>query len=1361
MRCGGSSSLRRCLVVSVFLALLATGRIPPSTRADAGIALDGLREPAYGMPIATDPPGDLASPGPRDWVGTQWADLTALYVTHDAQYLYVYADLPAYQKSTSSGQIGLLIDVGGTPQGGTQDPWGNAIAFAHPWKPDFVVRGNIPGASPSDNGWTELLRWDGSAWQGYGVNWGGIPPGGQTGTRIAYADGRGVEFRIPLSEIGASLGMTLHLQLFTTQGGSTKGAYDTVPPDSQSTGWDASTTLSQWITYTLGAVPDCDVWWAEVRHDTFDPAYRQPRGTIPAGTPIRLRLRTAHNDLTRVRLRVWDDRTDTETFYTMGLEAQGTVYDTWTVTLPVTATAQPTILYYVFELTDDGGGACPFNRTPDTDWYADDDPQFYGGGTGQMYDDFNQVVWKSFQITVYDPAFAVPEWLQRAVVYQIFPDRFRDGDPSNDPLPGRFYYNRPGGTLFRSGSSAWNTRICDPRDSAGPCPDAYGENFYGGDLRGILQKIREGYFDALGVTVLYLNPIFRSPSNHKYDTVDYFHIDPDFGTLEDFQALVQEAAAHGIRIILDGVFNHVSSDSPYFDRYSRYDAAGNLTSPNGPGLDDNSGACESPASPYRAWFFFPDIGHPPMSAGDRCDANDADDPAGPWTMTYETWQGYGSLPKLNTAHPSVRALFYTQGTASVGPYWIQQGASGWRLDVAGDVDPGLTISPTNGFWSGFRAAIRSVRPDAVMIGEEWGDASPWLLGSQWDSAMNYRFRSAVLGWLATGCAGNGCSGGTVFQDNDDNPGSVSGPIAPLTPSQFHARLMSIWEDYPPPAWKAMLNLLGSHDTNRLRFLLRKVNGDDDAKARHRMQEAWLFAFTYAGAPTLYYGDEVGLSQDGVWDGSTWQDDPYNRAPYPWPDTPGDFQADLSLWAFVQRMASIRHAVRALQDGDVLHGLIIDDANRLYGFARIWGSQAVVVLLNRDTVTHTITLSGVDTSPIGWTNGTVLQEVLSGVTIPVSNGQVTIPVPPEWGAVVLQPEQADTPAAPTVLADPQSDGVALRWRPIRQDTQGGAEVVTRYEVFQSPSVEGPWTSVGMTSTAPFGEPDGYLHFFIPHVSWSSFFKVRAYNALGRYGESAPVQLAADVGVGLGAEPVPAVAGGVVTVTLAITNGGPSQAAGVVVSVTLPAALTPQVLPGDCGGTNPVVCGVGDLAAGATRTYGLRLGVDPVATGSVAVTATVGAQTPDPGLGNNTAVLGIPLTTAADVGVAQTLTAQWVGNGWRITQTITWTQAGPSRAASAVLTDTFPIEVTLEGDPPAGCTRQGSALRCTQSPMAPGATRILSIRFFRPATPIFLGIWRVEGGASEPDPEPSNNISEASLMLRRYMLFLPFIARFSTP
>ena len=142
------------------------------------------------------------------------------------------------------------------------------------------------------------------------------------------------------------------------------------------------------------------------------------------------------------------------------------------------------------------------------------------------------------------------------------------------------------------------------------------------------------------------------------------------------------------------------------------------------------------------------------------------------------------------------------------------------------------------------------------------------------------------------------------------------------------------------AFKAMMNLEGSHDTNRLRFLLKKVNGDNDSTAVQRMKESWIFAYTYAGAPMLYYGDEVGLSHDGIWDGSRWQDDPYNRAPFPWDDTPGSYGADTSnLLPHARKMSSVRLSYRALQDGDVQHGLIVDDANKLYGFpaptARRW------------------------------------------------------------------------------------------------------------------------------------------------------------------------------------------------------------------------------------------------------------------------------------------------------------------------------------------------------------------------------------------------------------------------------------------
>ena len=369
----------------------------------------------------------------------------------------------------------------------------------------------------------------------------------------------------------------------------------------------------------------------------------------------------------------------------------------------------------------------------------------------------------------------------------------------------------------------------------------------------------------------------RQPSNHKYDTADYMVIDPDFGTLADFQELTSKAETHGIKVILDGVFNHTSSDSTYFDRYSRYDAAGNLTSA-GVGTDDDSGACEAGSSSFYPWFYFPDIGTPGKDNGVTVYCNNG---SGNAPQTYEAWYGYSSLPKLKANSTPVRQLIWSNGTSSVGPYWVSQGADGWRFDVGGDVDPGLTNDLSNDYWEGFRTAVRAVDSQTLTLGEEWGDSSAWLLGNEWDSVMNYRFRSALLSWLATGCTGNGCSGG-VFQENDSNSASSSGAISTISPSLFNARLRSIAEDYPPMALQAMMNLEGSHDTNRVRFLLKKVNNDNDGAAVQRMKEWWLFSFTYPGAPTLYYGDEIGLNHDGVWDSSTWQDDPYNRVPFPWP-----------------------------------------------------------------------------------------------------------------------------------------------------------------------------------------------------------------------------------------------------------------------------------------------------------------------------------------------------------------------------------------------------------------------------------------------------------------------------------------------
>lgn len=847
-----------------------------------------------------------------------------------------------------------------------------------------------------------------------------------------------------------------------------------------------------------GASSDNNVYYAGLFHDSFSTTYRFPLGAVPwTQGAVTLTLRTCAGDLSASpEIRVWNARAGAQTINTMTLDSTSTdptlgSVSYWKYDLAIPSTS--TILYYAFRLTDG----------TTTAFYGDDDPAFFGGGYGQAYPS-NIFDTKSYQLTVYDPSFNVPEWLQRGVIYQIFPDRFRDGDPANDPQTGRFFYNESGGAIVRSNASAWNTAICDPR-AGGPCSGKYSDNFYGGDLQGIIDKINQGYFDNLGITVLYLNPIFRSPSNHKYDTADYLTIDPDFGTLADFQELADAADAHGMTIILDGVFNHVSSDSTYFDRYHRYDAVGNLTSPGGIGTDDNSGACESPTSAFRGWFYLPDtLGSPALDEGGVtafCTTTDGSPDV--LSTSYSAWWGYSSLPKLQATIAAIKNLIWNNGTASVGPYWVDQGASGWRLDVGGDVDPGIG-TPGNTYWEGFRAAVRAINPQTAVIGEEWGDATPWLLGSEWDSVMNYRYRSAMLSWLFTGCSGSGCSGGTKFQENDSNDSSSSGSIAYLSPSQFNARLRAIQEDYPPMVWKGMMNLAGSHDTNRILFLLKKVNNDNPSAAIQRLKELWLFAFSYAGAPTIYYGDEVGLTQDGVFANSAYQDDPYNRVPFPWDDTPGANSANTDLQSFARSMSSTRLSYRALQDGEVQHGILIDDTNKLYGFARTYGSgdaaQTALIILNRSDAAHQVTLNGLNAAPYSLLDGQIMVDPANNRTeTMVSAGSLTVTVNSNWGVILLEKNQLDKPTIPGGLSLLSiGSGVSLKWSPVTRDISGGYELATQYTLHRSATIPfTPSESNRIATIAPpvYGSSDGKLSYTDSTGSSSDYYALCAVNAPG--------------------------------------------------------------------------------------------------------------------------------------------------------------------------------------------------------------------------------------------------------------------------
>ena len=663
---------------------------------------------------------------------------------------------------------------------------------------------------------------------------------------------------------------------------------------------------------------------AALFHDSRDDLYRVPTGPVPVGSTVILRFRTATRDVDAVTVRVWNDFAQTQTLLPMTVVASTPDgYDLWEA--PLDVGDSPTIYWYRFVI----------QKGAQTLYYEDDnrpDGVYFPaneGGPGAVYEESPDL---SYQLTVYDPAFYTPEWMRNAVVYQIFPDRFRNGDPSNDPADDELEFYDGLRSIFHE---TWNEPPVDPRQP-GEYFGRWNVDFFGGDLAGIIEKL--DYLQDLGVTAIYLNPIFAARSNHRYDTADFKAIDPLLGDLETFRTLVTEAKKRGMVLILDGVFNHMSSDSPFFDRYGRYEEVG---------------ACESLDSPYRTWFFFvPPKGEQPSPC--------VDNPQG--ATYYISWAGFDSIPKINNDANGPRLYFYL-GRNSVVNTWGREGIGGWRLDVGGDIDGG---GPANDYWEAFRKAVRNVNPEGVIIGEEWGNATRWLLGKEWDAVMNYQLRRGILGFVRD----------TDFTDNDANGDRI---MHALTPSQLDGIIQDIASDYPPQAYHAMMNLLGSHDTSRLLF----VAGDTQ-----RQKLAALLQFALPGAPTIYYGDEIALNAPSVSDGSTLQDDPYNRAPYPWPDTGGDAYGppDEDMLAYYQTLAALRHANPALREGEMIT-LVTADARGIYAFLRLdrAGGNAALVVANNSEAAQTVTLDVSGLLPEGFTLSPAFATAETRRSLPVRVG----------------------------------------------------------------------------------------------------------------------------------------------------------------------------------------------------------------------------------------------------------------------------------------------------------------------------------------------------------------------------------------
>lgn len=764
--------------------------------------------------------------------------------------------------------------------------------------------------------------------------------------------------------------------------------------------------------------PDNNVEWDGVRHDSRDPLYRTPGGAVPAGMPVILRLRTFHNDVTDVRLRVFDLNAGSQRFYAMRLAASDVscyqagletrTCDFWQVVLPA---AEPNNLWYRFVVTDG----------MDTDYYADD-TNALDGGLGAVSD---EVVDNSYALMIYDPGFSTPVWAKNALIYQIFPDRFRNGDPSNDPQTGDPRYDDPvislpWGTLpegycrhysdagqncpwrFDDTPPSWSPTIEGPR----------GRDYFGGDLKGVTEQML--YLKRLGVTAIYFNPIFYAKSNHRYDTAGYFEIDPALGTLEDFRAMVAAARRNGIRIILDGVFNHMSSDSPYFDRYGMYDTLG---------------ACEAGDSAYRSWFYFrpPSSSEPSPCVPSQPGGNDT---------YYDSWFGFDSIPVIDKYNPEVQDYFLASPD-SVSRYWLRQGAAGWRLDVMGDAS-----FPAD-YWEAFRQIIKEEDPNALIIGELWQKDSTllrFLRGDRADTAMNYRLRDAVLGLLSPGAF-------------DSKGFADSG--RPISPAEFASRVESIREDYPDAVYYAMMNLLGSHDTERILWALtpgsetradKEFNAANLAEGLRRSRIAALIQFTMPGAPTIYYGDEVAMTGD---------DDPDDRRTYPWVDSGGS--PNTTMLRYYGSLATLRRANPALVQGD-LRMLLADDASGLLAYGRKTNRQAAIVVVNRGSSawTGSIPVSGY------LPNGTLMQVNLvteggkRSLTVRVENGMLPVSLE-RMSAMLLTSGMIDLlpPAPPSGLSvTGEGNGqVSLAWNPV-----AGA---AGYNLYRSPLSGGGFVRVNTT------------------------------------------------------------------------------------------------------------------------------------------------------------------------------------------------------------------------------------------------------------------------------------------------------------
>ncbi|MEO1235726.1 MAG: alpha-amylase family glycosyl hydrolase [Planctomycetota bacterium] len=527
------------------------------------------------------------------------------------------------------------------------------------------------------------------------------------------------------------------------------------------------------------------------------------------------------------------------------------------------------------------------------------------------------------------PTFRTPDWAKHAVWYQIFPERFRNGDPRNDP--GEFEYENllpwtvdwwkthtrygeaPGRNNFYEGAgNVWNRR-------------------FGGDLQGVQEALP--YLRRLGVNAIYFNPIFEADSMHKYDTADFRHVDDNFGVKAQrrfeqvpgetddpatwgwsesdkvFLAFLQEAKRQGFRVVIDGVFNHVGTSHPFFQDVMQ----------NGR------------ASKYADWFEIAEWGNDEYRS-----------PSNPHGIGYVAWDGYnGALPVFKNDRSTGLADGPRQHIFDITRRWLDpdgdgdpsDGIDGWRLDVPGDI--------AHPFWIEWRQLVKSINPDAYITGEIWPWAHPWLQGDQFDAVMNYQFAMPAVDF---------------FVDQE----------TAISPSQFAQRLNRVAYSYPMQVSLAQMNLFDSHDTDRVASMFvnpdRNYDGQNRLQdsgpnydkrkpnrvERARMKQAVVCKMTFVGAPMIYYGTEAGM----------WSpDDPSDRMPMSWPGMAFDdpqVEFDEKIFEFYQRVIALRNSSVTLQLG-AFFPTLTDDRAGVLAYERLLGDDRVTVVLNRSPRPRTVDL----------------------------------------------------------------------------------------------------------------------------------------------------------------------------------------------------------------------------------------------------------------------------------------------------------------------------------------------------------------------------------------------------------------------